>query len=538
MPLFRTWCALTCLVIASLARAQSSSLIVSLNIGKFQGVSTSSGTEKWLGIPFAQPPVGTLRFKPPVSITSVSATTRDASKFGNACPQPASSGLGAPVAEDCLFLNALNTSIKAKLPVLVWFYGGAYNTGASSSPSFDPTRIIQRSVINGKPIIFVSFNYRVNTFGFLASSHVAPGDLNVGLQDQVAALRFIQQNIAAFGGDPAKVTIWGQSAGAGGVESHLLFPTPDRLFRSAIADSSTGPFKSAPNANQYDAPGKPFANLVQRTGCTLGPTSVSCLQKVPFQTLLNVTNTMIGEILNGQLWQPAIGPPGSFIPVRPSAQIATGKFLHVPYLAGTNLNEGTSFSGSVRKLSHPGVSEDVVFDQFIRKLILDNTTLTPGVLNGINTLYPANDSSLGGPFNTGDSLFDRAEAWYTDNMYLAPRRLFFQKAASLQPLFAYFFTEFIPGNDRTLGVFHGSELALLFGPVPTAVETDFANNFTDSYVNFIHDLNPGANWPQYTLATKKVLQLQRNNITVIPDDFNLAKTNFLNSAAVLNAFEK
>lgn len=130
--------------------------------------------------------------------------------------------------------------------------------------------------------------------------------------------------------------------------------------------------------------------------------------------------------------------------IAPSANEDRFKYL-------LQLNEGTTFSTSVRNLAHPGVTEDQAFDNFIGHLFLDNTTITPDVLNEIHTLYPANDTANGGPFNTGDSLFDRAEQWYTDNMYLAPRRLFFDKAASLQPLFAYFFTEFIPGNDPTRG---------------------------------------------------------------------------------------
>ena len=97
------------------------------------------------------------------------------------------------------------------------------------------------------------------------------------------------------------------------------------------------------------------------------------------------------------------------------------------------------------------MTEDEAFNFFIGQLILDNTTLTADVLNKIDTLYPANDPTAGGPFHTGDSLFDRAENWYSDNMYLASRRLFFDKAAPTQDLFGYFFTEFIPGSNRTLG---------------------------------------------------------------------------------------
>ena len=102
-------------------------------------------------------------------------------------------------------------------------------------------------------------------------------------------------------------------------------------------------------------------------------------------------------------------------------------------------------------LHTPPAEENAVFTEFIQNLLIDPSTVTQATFDDIHALYPANDSSLGGPFNTGDSLFDRAEAWYTDNMFLAARRLLFDKAAPLQPLFGYFFTEFIPGNNPALG---------------------------------------------------------------------------------------
>lgn len=115
------------------------------------------------------------------------------------------------------------------------------------------------------------------------------------------------------------------------------------------------------------------------------------------------------------------------------------------------INEGTVFSTTLLGDTHPGLTEDQAFDKFIGDLILDNRTLTSATLSTIHALYPANDPANGAPFNTGNSLFDRAAAWYTDNMFLAPRRRFLDKAATLQPTFAYYFAEFIPGNNRTLG---------------------------------------------------------------------------------------
>ncbi|TBU54913.1 alpha/beta-hydrolase [Dichomitus squalens] len=518
----------------------SDPLVIHTPSGTFRGVATANGTEQWLGIPFAQPPIGSLRFKAPVPFINRSTSIQDASTFGNACPQVPSTSLGAPQSEDCLFLNVFrpsNVSTSEKIPVLFWIHGGAFMQGAASDPEYNPTFIIQRSVATGKPIIFVSTNYRLNTFGFLASRHVPPSDLNVGLQDQTAALEFVQHNIAAFGGDPEKVTIWGQSAGAGSVEAHVLFQSSTKLFRAAMFDSSTGPFKTAPSPSTYDESGKPYERLVNLTGCPSGPQSFACLRSLPFETLQNVTVAMTNEVLNQQLWQPTVGPAGSFVSERPSQRIASGNFLHVPILAGTNLNEGTTFSQSVRNLSVPSSEEDAAFDTFIQELLIDPSTVTQDVYDTINTLYPANDSSLGAPFNTGDSLYDRAEAWYSDNMFLSPRRLLFNKAASLQPLFGYFFAEFIPGQDPSLGVFHASELILLFGQFP-AVEQEFAIQMVDFYVNFVNDLNPGAPWPQFTQTNKAVLQLMRDNITAILDDFLIDKTTFLDSAYVLNEFQK
>ncbi|KAI0303618.1 alpha/beta-hydrolase [Multifurca ochricompacta] len=506
-----------------------SSPLVDLSSGTFRGL-TVNGTDRWLGIPYAQPPVGSLRFKAPLPISRPAEGIQDALQFSHACPQPPST---APISEDCLYLNVWRPqkiSSAAKLPVLVWIHGGAFNLGSASDPAYDGTRIVNRSMTIGKPIIMVTINYRVNTFGFLASSHVPLHDLNSGLQDQRVALKFVQENIAKFGGDPRKVTIWGQSAGAGSVEAQILYPAPQHLFRAAIMDSLTGPFKSSPPPSTYDEPGKPFDALLNATGCSAGSAAVACLQAVPSQTLVNISNSLIVSTLNHQLWQPTIAP-GSFAPVRASAKIASGDFLHVPVIVGTNQNEGTSFSTTLFGLGLSGNAEDTAFERFVRASQIDESKITQDTLEEILGYYPANTKQL--LFSTGDSLFDRAAAWYGDSMFLATRRRFTAAAARVQPVFTYFFTEFIPDDSPKLGA------QALFGPVPASgVELDFANTMLDFYVNFVNDLNPGAPWPRYTPDSALVLQLGRNNITTILDNFRQNFTHFLNKPELLKEWEK
>ncbi|VDB95965.1 unnamed protein product [Peniophora sp. CBMAI 1063] len=511
--------------------------IVNLDIGAFRG-SSDNGSDVFLGVPYAQPPVGRLRFVTPQAITTRTSGIRNALQFGNACPQPPDDeDLGAPVGEDCLFLNVWRpegTKEGADLPVLMWIHGGMFVEGAGSDPTTRGEHIVGRSVDIGKPIIFVSINYRLNTFGFLASTHVPVQDLNAGLQDQAAALKFLQKNLRSFGGDPEKVTIWGQSAGAGSVASQIIYG-PSGLFRAGIMDSDTGPFKNSPPPSTYDLPGFPFDVTAREVGCTPGPAVFECLQKAPFETLLNVSNTHQLATLNQQFWQPTPAP-GNFINERASTRIVAGQFLDVPMIIGTNLNEGTTFSTSLLGQNLTGTAQLNAFDGFVRASAIDSSKITSDVLSRIHQLYPASPPSL--PHATGDELFDRAAAWYGDNMFLAARRRFVDAASKKQNVWAYHFRELVPGNDPTLGVFHSSELNLLFGSAATGIEKDFADTYLDFYINFVHDLNPGASWQRFTPDRQAVIQLKRDNVTMIPDDFRTEFTSFENLPELLNEWEK
>ncbi len=213
--------------------------VVHTSAGALQGVRNVDGITRWLGIPYAR----CTRGGPPLPVPAWSGT-RGAVAFGAACPQPSGadlvpgSALGAPVGEDCAFLNVWAPPGREPVPVLVWIHGGSFLTGAASQAMFDGTALARRGAI------VVSINYRVGPFGFLAPTPQLAGRgwrANCGLLDVVAALRWVRNEIAAFGGDPASVTVFGESAGAG-VIAHLLgAPARPHLFDRAIVQSaSTG----------------------------------------------------------------------------------------------------------------------------------------------------------------------------------------------------------------------------------------------------------------------------------------------------------
>jgi para-nitrobenzyl esterase len=215
--------------------------LVRIDSGRLRGVAAGK-VVSFKGIPFAAPPVGPLRWRAPQPVQSWSGV-RAATEFGNACLQPASrmgssQSLGAPISEDCLYLNVWRpVRPSGPLPVMVWIYGGALVRGATSVATTDGAALASRGVV------LVSISYRVGYPGFFAhpalTREAADGGriANYGLMDQVAALQWVQKNIRAFGGDPSRVTIFGQSAGAFSVEALLVSPVARGLIQRAIVQS-------------------------------------------------------------------------------------------------------------------------------------------------------------------------------------------------------------------------------------------------------------------------------------------------------------
>jgi para-nitrobenzyl esterase len=305
--------------------------------------STGGRIRTWKGIPYAAPPVGDLRFRvpePPGRWTEVA----DATSFGPACPQPSFPNvpldLGAPQGEDCLSLNIWASSDTAPgdgKPVLVWLHGGAYILGSSGQPLYDGRRLA-----GGGDVVVVSVNYRLGALGFLDLSSFDTArrrfDSNIGLHDVLAALRWVRDNVAAFGGDPHKVTLFGESAGAGIVTTLLAVPAAEGLFAGAIAESS-------PATSVYDrARGQRVAvSFLDKLG--IAPSDAGSLADVPIAAILAASQELFDEV--------PVRNPGTlaFVPIvdgdllhdYPVKLAREGRSHPVPLIIGTNKREAALF---------------------------------------------------------------------------------------------------------------------------------------------------------------------------------------------------
>ncbi|KAI0791004.1 carotenoid ester lipase precursor [Abortiporus biennis] len=457
---------------------------ITLDNGTFEG-TTDGVSNRYLGIPFARPPTGDLRFRLPVPNDAYTGS-HSAIAFGPACPQQGSSASSAE-SEDCLTLNVwapANATSSDKLPVVAWIYGGGFEFG-STNP-YDGAVIVNRSVALSEPVIYVSMNYRVTAFGFLASKEVKEAGVgNIGLQDQRQALRWIQKYIKAFGGDPRKVTIWGESAGAISVALHMVANKRNNegLFRGAFMDSGSPiPVGDITNGQQdYDA-------LVQETGCSGAADTLECLRQVPFDTLNSAISQSpsIGSFQSLRLtWLPRAD--GKFITNNPQILVKQGFVSPVPFVTGDCDDEGTEFA-----MPSLNITTDAETREYFKTFFVPNASESQ--LDRLLTLYPSNITQ-GSPFDTGDlnaitPQFKRIAAFLGDFVFQAPRRFFLRERAGKQNTWS-FLSKRLKSTPNT-GSFHGSELLNAYG----------GGDLTDYVVNFINHLDPNGagpeiSWPKY-----------------------------------------
>ena len=300
--------------------------------GAVRGVAAGSINE-FLGIPYAAPPTGHLRWRPPQPPAEWQGV-RDATQFGPSCPQPAKGNATfppGPISEDCLYLNVytpahsggdLSSSDEGGRPVLVWIHGGGLTSDASRN--YDPAKLAADGVVA------VTINYRLGALGFLAHPALAsrPGGPsgNYGLMDQQAALRWVRDNIARFGGSPHNVTIAGESAGGLSVLAHMVSAGSRGLFQKAIIESGSFALNQRPLA-AAEAAGQAFA---AQAGCP--DQTAACLRHLPVSDLVNPNFIEIPGVVDGKVLTEPIG-----------TALAAGRFARVPVLNGTNHEEEALF---------------------------------------------------------------------------------------------------------------------------------------------------------------------------------------------------
>lgn len=241
--------------------------------GTYAGVHLAEwDQDAFLGMPFAQAPVGSLRWRPPQSLNASFDGVHDATRYGASCMQYNAAPALEPLSEDCLTINVVRPAGLAAdadepLPVLVWIYGGGLLAGSTADPQYNLSGIVATAQAAGRPFVAVSMNYRLGMWGFLATpALVAEGSTNLGLRDQRLALRWIQENIGAFGGDASRVTLWGESAGAQSIAYHMFAHggRDDGLFRAAILESGGPTGAQVQPLSWYGAGAE---NLTRAVGC-------------------------------------------------------------------------------------------------------------------------------------------------------------------------------------------------------------------------------------------------------------------------------
>ena len=306
--------------------------VVATTEGPVRGVATPQG-RAFLALPYAAAPVGLLRWAPPRPHAAW-VEELDATRPGAICPQAALPGAGRP-SEDCLTLNVYTppgVRTDARLPVMVWVYGGGYAIGYNSQ--YDLSRLAQR-----QGVVTVAINYRLGALGFLALPELrGQGSGGFALLDQQAALRWVKANIAAFGGDPGKVTLFGESAGGWSVCEQLTAPGARGLFQRAIIESGacTSPLSAIPEA-QAERGG---LEMAAELGCNDPSTALACLRALPPGRVLKATPHRPG-LLGKDSWSAAWG--GDVLPLSPRAALEQGRFMAVPVIDGSNHDEARLF---------------------------------------------------------------------------------------------------------------------------------------------------------------------------------------------------
>ncbi len=484
--------------------------------GTLEGVAESSGIRSFKGVPFGAPPVGDLRWKPPQPVANWS-DVRQADKFGPRCMQRALFGdmnfRSNGMSEDCLYLNVWTPAKtgREKLPVLVYFFGGGFMAGDGSEPRYDGESMAR------KGIVAISVNYRLGVFGFFAhpeltkeSPHHASG--NYALFDQRAALQWVQQNIAAFGGDQQRVTIAGESAGSIAVSAQMASPLSKGLIAGAIGESGSimGALPAAPLA-EGEQNGVKFA-------AAIGTDSLAALRTLPADQLLEAT---------AKPGLPRFSPTvdGYFFPKAPVEIFAAGEQAHVPLLAGSNTEE--SGAGGVLGREKPTVEN---YRKALQRLYNDKA-------DDVFKHYPATNETevLDAAQDLASDRFIAYSTWKWMDLatktggkptyyylYARPRPAMRAEMGDAQPGLAGGVVrgQQAAANPRppARGAAHSAEIEYAMGNLDgnkvfawTPDDQKVSKTMQEYFANFIKTGNPNgaglANWPKFSAGQRMVIDV-------------------------------
>jgi para-nitrobenzyl esterase len=448
--------ALAAIALASAAHAKSARPEVTIDTGAVIGVQEPS-VAVFRGIPYATPPVGSLRWKATVPAQAWKGV-RDASAYGAACPQDgAHKEAWAQVgkqSEDCLFLNVWRPKAAGNYPVMVFLHGGGFTYGSAGVPLYDGANLARRGVV------LVTLNYRLGRLGYFAHPALTAEDPkgllgNYGIMDQIEALRWVKRNIARFGGDPSNVTVFGESAGAGTVQILMASPQSNGLFQKAISESGAGG-TPLPSFHAAEVQGETYAKSVGLPNATADE-----LRALPVEKTLGRALPFI----DGKVVQHSPGEP-----------FQAGTEMKIPLIIGSNSWEGSLTNNSDRLAKMVlGAKYDAFLGEYLKR---------PAITNA------------GAAIELSEDVASVQESNFIADMH----------AANGAPAYAYYFAQVdVDRRVKALGAEHGGELEYLFGNKPAdqawdAKDREVSKLMGDYWVRFAETGNPNGGdapiWPR------------------------------------------